>query len=150
MAPQKQTYIKRRFEHRRTESDYLAVMLEAVTLEDWRSVVMATLAAAKTGDPSARAWLAQYLVGKPGATAPAPLTVIVQQLAGRDPLVEGLAAPHIDRAKYPSFSGDDDFEDAIREIIAGELRGLEAQKLNTLEIDANADGTRLPAKLPVS
>jgi len=93
----------------------------AVTLDDWRSVVVATVAAAKADDPSARAWLAQYLVGKPGATAPAPLTVIVQQLSGRDPLVERLAKLHIDRVKYPSFSEDDDFEDAIRELIAGEL-----------------------------
>ncbi len=91
-------------------------------LEAWREVVSATVAAAKAGDATARAWLAQYLVGKPGATAPAPLTVIVQQLSGRDPLTERLAKPHIDRAKYPSFGADDGFEDALREQIAGELR----------------------------
>jgi hypothetical protein len=71
-----------------------------VPLEEWRQVVSATVAAAKAGDASARAWLAQYLVGKPGATAPAPLTVIVQQLSGRDPLVERLAKPHILRPGY--------------------------------------------------
>ena len=99
--------------------------------------------AAKAGDATARVWLAQYLVGKPGVTAPAPLTVIVQQLSGRDPLAERLAKPHIDRAKYPSLGADDDFEDAMRELIAGELRALEAQKSNTPETGANADGTRL-------
>jgi hypothetical protein len=94
MARRKQSYLKGRFEPRRTEGDYMAVLLDAVTLEEWRSVVVATVAAAKAGDPSARAWLAQYLVGKPGATAPAPLTVVVQQLSGRDPLVDKLAKPH--------------------------------------------------------
>jgi hypothetical protein len=119
--------------------------LDAVPLEDWREVVSATVAAAKAGDATARAWLAQYLVGKPGATAPAPLTVIVQQLSGRDPLVDKLAKPHIDRAEYPSFGANDDFEDAMRELIAGELRALEAQKSNTPETSTNAGVTRLSA-----
>jgi hypothetical protein len=113
-----------------------------VPLEEWREVVGATVAAAKAGDATARAWLAQYLVGKPGVTAPAPLTVIVQQLSGRDPLVERLAKPHIDRAEYPSLGANDDFEDAMRELIAGELRALEAQKSNTPETGATADETR--------
>ncbi len=107
-----------------------------------RAVVSATVAAAKSGDATARAWLAQYLVGKPGATAPAPLTVVVQRLSGFDPLAEKLAQPHIDRANFPSL---DDFEDAVREQITGELRALEAQKSNTPETGANADRTRLSA-----
>jgi hypothetical protein len=123
----------------------MGVLLDAVPLEDCRDIVSATLAAAKAGDASARAWLAQYLVGKPGATAPAPLTVVVQQLSGRDPLTERLAKRHIDRAKYPSFRENDDFDDAMRELIAGELRALEAQKSNTPETGANANGTRLSA-----
>lgn len=150
MARKKQSYIKGTFTHRRTEADYMGVLLDAVPLEDWREVVSATVAAAKAGDATARAWLAQYLVGKPGATAPAPLTVIVQQLSGRDPLVDRLAKPHIDRTEYPSLHADDDFEDAMRELIAGELRALEAQKSNTPETGANADGTRLPADSPGS
>jgi hypothetical protein len=84
-------------------------------------------------------------VGKPGVTAPAPLTVIVQQLSGRDPLVERLAKPHIDRANYPSRGANDDFEGAMREQIGSELRALEAQKSNMEETGANADGTRLSA-----
>ena len=75
----------------------MGVLFDAVTLEDWREVVGATVVAAKAGDTSARMWLAQYLLGKPGVTAPAPLTVVVQQLSGRDPLVDELAAPYIDR-----------------------------------------------------
>jgi hypothetical protein len=108
------------------------------------------VAAAKTGDASARAWLAQYLVGKPGATAPAPLTVIVQQLSGRDPLVDRLAKPHLDRAEYPSLHAGDDFKDALKARVADELRALEAQKSNTPETGTNADRTRLSADSPGS
>ena len=139
MARKKQSYIKGTFNHRRTEADYMSALLDAVPLEDWRAVVTATVAAAKAGDTGARAWLAQYLIGKPGATAPAPLTVVVQQLSGRDPLAERLAKPHIDRVKYPSLSTYDDLEDAMRDVIARELRALEAQKSNMPEASNNAD-----------
>lgn len=146
MARKKQSYIKGPFTHRRTEADYMGVLLDAVTLEDWRSVVIATVAAAKAGDSSARAWLGQYLVGKPAATAPAPLTVIVQQLSGRDPLVDRLAQPHIARAEYPSLRAGDGFKDALKARVADELRALEEQKPNTPKTGANVDGTRLPAE----
>jgi hypothetical protein len=143
MARKKQNYIKGPFTLRRTETDYMGVLLDAVTLEDWRSVVVATVAAAKAGDPSARAWLGQYVVGKPAATAPAPLTVVVQQLSGHDPLVDRLIKPHIDRAEYPLLHADDDFKDALKARVADELRALEARKSNTPETIANADETRL-------
>jgi hypothetical protein len=74
----------------------------------------------------------------------------VQQLSGRDPLVEKLAKPHIDRAEYPSLHVDDDFKDALKAHVADELRALEAQKPNAPETGANADGTRLPAESPQS
>jgi hypothetical protein len=145
MARKKQSFIKGQFTHRRTEADYMAVLLDAVPLEEWREVVGATVAAAKAGDATARAWLAQYLVGKPAATAPAPLTVVVQQLSGRDPLVDKLAKPHIDRAEYPSLHADDDFKDALKARVADELLALEAQKSNPPETGTNADVTRLSA-----
>jgi len=150
MARKKQSYIKGPFTHRRTESDYMGVLLDAVTLEDWRSVVTATVAEARAGDASARAWLAQYLVGKPSMTAPAPLTVVVQQLSGADPVIKKLAFPHIDRVKRPYSHEDDAFEDTIRARVAAELRAPEAQKSNPSEPGANADGTRLPAESAAS
>ncbi|MGA7384682.1 MAG: hypothetical protein WBW81_08355 [Methylocella sp.] len=150
MARKKQSYIKGTFTHRRTEGDYMGVLLDAVPLEDWREVVSATVAAAKAGDATARAWLAQYLVGKPGATAPDPLTVIVQQLSGRDPLVDKRAKLYIDRAEYPSLHADDDFKDALKARVADELRALEAQKSNPPETGTNADRTRLSADSPGS
>jgi hypothetical protein len=142
MARKKQSFIKGQFTHRRTEADYMGILLDAVPLEDWRSVVVATVAAAKAGDPSARAWLGQYLMGKPAATAPAPLTVVVQHLSGHDPLVERLANPHIDRAEYPLLHAHDDIKDALKARVADELRALEAQKSNTPETGASTDGTR--------
>jgi hypothetical protein len=58
MARKKQSYIKGTFTHRRTEADYMGVLLDAVPLEDWREVVGATVAAAKAGRDEAEreAW----------------------------------------------------------------------------------------------
>ena len=128
MARKKQHYINGTLGHRRTEADYMNVLLDAVPVEDWRSVVTAAVAAAKAGDAGARAWLAQYLIGKPGATALAPLTVVVQQLSGRDPVVDELAAPHIERLKYLQLHDDDDLDDALRAEVAAELRALEVPR----------------------
>lgn len=126
MRRKKPNYIKGTFTHRRTESDYMSVLLDAVTLEEWRDVVTATVTAAKKGDCGARVWLGQYLVGKPEGKAPAPLTVLVQQLSGADPLVKALAKPHIDREKTPYLRDDDPMKESIRGSIAGELKALEA------------------------
>ena len=86
---------------------------------------------AKAGDPGARAWLAQYLVGKPATQAPAPLTVVVQQLSGRDPLVEQLVEPHVDRMKYPALHADDHRVDALKAQVAEELRAGEVSHAQT-------------------
>ena len=136
----RQTYIKGTFTHRRTESDYMGVLLDMVTLEDWGEIVASTVAAAKRGDTSARTFLAQYLLGRPELKAPAPITVVVQQLSGLDPLVEKLAKPHIDRLEYPLLHTDDDMKDALKGLVAEELRALEARKSTVPETGANADG----------
>ncbi len=107
--------------HRRTESDYMGVLLDAVTMEDWREVVDATLQRAKQGDPQARAWLAQYLVGKPDAKAPTPLTVVVNQWSGVDPVVERLAGPLIAREEFPFLHEHDGKKENIMFAVAEEL-----------------------------
>ena len=126
--------------HRRTEDDYMGVLLNTVSLDDWRDVVSGALQAAKAGDPSARAWLGQYLVGRPGATAPTPLTVVVQQLNGADPVVQKLAQPVIERERFPMLHQDDDWEDAVRAVIAAEL----AEKI------PNSESPQDPATTPDS
>lgn len=130
MVKRKQSFIRGAGAHRRTESDYMGVLLDTVSLEDWRDVVTGTLQLAKSGDPQARAWLAQYLVGKPEAKAPTPLTVVVNQWSGKDPVAEKLAKPLIDRARYPVLHENDAWEDDIQAEIAAEL----AQKLPAREI----------------
>lgn len=123
--------------HRRTEGDYMGVLLDAVTLDDWRSVVNNAKTLAQAGDAQARAWLAQYLMGKPAGNAPTPLTVVVQQLNGADPVVNRLASREIERHKYPSLHGDDDFEDEIRAMVAAELT-QKVQPLEAIESPATA------------
>ena len=48
--------IRGRATHRRTEGEYVGVLLESVTLEDWREVVNGAKALAKAGDPQASRW----------------------------------------------------------------------------------------------
>ena len=128
--------------HRRTEGDYMSVLLEAVTLEDWRAVVNNAKTLAQAGDPQARSWLAQYLMGKAAGSAPTPLTVVVQQLNGADPLIEKLAQKVIHSTKFPDSDGG--FKDHIRTLIAAELTG----KLRTVETIENPATARVSGPLP--
>ena len=139
MAKRKQTeYIQGHATHRRTEGDYMGVLLDAVTLDDWRGVVTGALQAAKGGDPQARNWLAQYLVGRPEGKAPTPLNIVVQQLNGLDPLVSRLAKPMIDREKYPSMHTNDAYEAHIRAVVAAELM----EKIKNVETIENPASMR--------
>ena len=141
MARKKQQvgFIRGHASHRRTEGDYMGVLLDAVTLDDWCQVVNNAKTLAQNGDAGARAWLAQYLMGKPEGKAPSPLTVVVQQLNGADPLVNKLAARTIQRHKFPSLHGDDDFEDGIRALVATEL----AEKIKYVETGENLATARV-------
>lgn len=107
--------------HRRTQSDYMGMLLDRVPLETWGEVIDATVVKAKEGDAQARAFLAAYLAGKPVHEAPEPLTVTAQRIRGTDPLVDRLAKPAIDRFKYPVLHDDDDAEVSIRAMVADEL-----------------------------
>ncbi len=127
-----ESFIRGTAAHRRTESDYMGALLETVTLDDWRDVVAGALQAAKGGDPAARAWLGQYLVGKPETKAPSALTVVVQQWSGGDPVAEKLAKPILDRALYPTSHENDDWKESVKVAIAAEL----AQKLPLSRPDA--------------
>jgi len=146
MGKRKQTeYIQGHATHRRTEGDYMGVLLDAVTLDDWRGVVTGALQAAKSGDPQARNWLAQYLVGRPEMKAPTPLNIVVQQLNGRDPLVERLAKPTIERDKYPSLHTNDAYEAHIRALVATEL----VDKMQQVETIENPASMRVSGDLSI-
>jgi hypothetical protein len=146
MAKRKQTeYIQGRASHRRTEADYMVVLLDTVTLDDWRGVVAGALQAAKGGDPQARNWLAQYLVGRPEMKAPTPLNIVVQQLNGCDPLVEMLAKPTIERDKYPYLHTNDAYEAQIRALVATEL----VDKMQQVETVENPKSMRVSRDLSI-
>ena len=145
MANKKRTsgLIRGHATHRRTESDYMGTLLDTVTLDDWRDVVSGTLQAAKGGDAQARTWLAQYLIGRPEGKAPSPLTVVVQQLNGVDPVVDKLAKRTIDNALYPSLHQHDGYTDNIKALYAEEL----SEKLNVAQSLENAAPARPGADL---
>ena len=105
MATQKRTtkLLTGRASHTRTQDTYMGALLDAVSIDDWREVCASTVQLAKGGDPQARAWLAQYLIGRPESKAPTPISVIVNQLQGHDPVVDRLATPFINRHEFPSI-----------------------------------------------
>ena len=137
MAKRKQTeYIQGHATHRRTEGDYMSVLLDTVTLDDWREVVTGALQAAKGGDPQARAWLGAYLVGRPESKAPTALNVIVNQLTGNDLVVNMLA----DRLSSPTF----DFEgNGNRAQITQQLKAELSEKMQQVETIENPASMRV-------
>lgn len=140
MAKRKQqNLIKGNASHRRTEGDYMSTLLDTVTLDDWQDVVSSTLAAAKQGDAQARAWLAQYLVGKPAGKAPTPLTVVVQQLNNADPIVEKLAHKTVWNMQFP----EDDWKENVKATIAAEL----AEKIPAMKTIVSPEPARLSEDL---
>jgi hypothetical protein len=76
--------------HCRTEHDYFGVLLDSVSLQDWREVCNGALILAKSGDHQARNWLGQYLCGNASQKSPAPVTVIVSQLQGQNRVLDKL------------------------------------------------------------
>jgi hypothetical protein len=74
------------------ERDYLTVLSDAVSPEDWRSVVKAAVESAKQGDAKARDWLTRYLIGDD----PLTLTDLAADEAwgiGSDDDIERILAP---------------------------------------------------------
>jgi hypothetical protein len=55
---------------RATERAYLATLSDAISLEDWRAIVGRAVSDAKDGDPKAREWIANYVLG------PQPMTLL--------------------------------------------------------------------------
>jgi hypothetical protein len=112
----------------------MAVLLNAVTLDDWREVVTGAVQAAKGGDPQARAWLGQYLVGKPESKAPTAVSVIVNQLQGHNEVADRLASPLIQRREFPGLYGD---PDPVALQIGQQIRLELADKMKQVETTEN-------------
>jgi hypothetical protein len=50
---------------RATEEKYLKALSDSVSIDDWKAIATKAIAQAKDGDKDARAWLGNYLIGKP-------------------------------------------------------------------------------------
>ena len=83
------------------EEKFFKTTLSAVSLSDWREIVKKAVEQAKRGNPSARKWLSDYLLGPPQQK--------VDVTSGGDPLrilVEYANDP-VAPAGLPSSAGDD-------------------------------------------
>lgn len=110
MSDRKPTrYINATATHRRTERDYMATLLDAVTLDDWQDIIAATVEAAKNGDAQARGFIASYVMGKPEAKAPAAINVMVGQLDVQA-LVSQATVKTFDKRVLNGLSGPDEVE----------------------------------------
>jgi hypothetical protein len=76
--------------HRQTEREYLAVLRDTVSLEDWKEIIEKTVAQAKEGDARARQWLTNYLVGDQPAKA--LLDLAVDEELGYDPIESSITS----------------------------------------------------------
>ena len=50
---------------RKKEERFMEVSIAAVSLKDWRAIIKKAVTRAKSGDPQARKFLADYLLGPP-------------------------------------------------------------------------------------
>jgi hypothetical protein len=70
------------------EEKFYRTTLSAVTLSDWREIVKKAVEQAKRGNPSARKWLSDYLIGPPqqkvDVTSAGEALKIVVEYADRD------------------------------------------------------------------
>ena len=48
---------------RTVEREYLGAMLDAISLDDWRTIIGKAVEDAKSGNSKARDWLARYVLG---------------------------------------------------------------------------------------
>lgn len=47
------------------EDQYFDIMLSACTVDDWRAICVKAVEQAKRGNPVARKWLSDYIIGPP-------------------------------------------------------------------------------------
>lgn len=123
--------------HVRTQESYMGVLLDTVSTDDWREVVQATVQAAKGGDPQARAWLGQYLIGRPESNAPTPVNVVVSQWQGANPVISKLAGSLANSDYAVAYEGRPDNRAQITQQIELEI----TEKLQLLETSKTVAGS---------
>jgi hypothetical protein len=80
-----------------TERAYLEVVISACTPETWKEIVDRAVVDAKAGDAKAREWLAGYVIGRPGQTAPTLRQMAIDAAAGN---VDGISQNEIMIASF--------------------------------------------------
>ena len=75
---------------RPAEVNFLNILKECITADDWRKVVNTAVSLAMAGDAKAREWIGNYLIGKPPqilelkAVEAAQLAEVLKLLESRD------------------------------------------------------------------
>ncbi len=90
---------------RAVEREYLAALSESVSLDDWREIVRAAVAAAKQGDAKARDWLCRYLVGEKPPTLTDLAADEAAELGAEQDILERLAKRQKARNYLETFDG---------------------------------------------
>ena len=78
---------------REIEEDYLQALTENVSKQEWQAIVKKAVSQARKGDPKARAWLSDYLIGKATQYVQADVSTdynkatFLELLAIMDPLI---------------------------------------------------------------
>ena len=114
--------------HTRTQDAYMGALLDAVSLDDWREVVTGAVQLAKGGDPQARAWLGQYLIGRPESKAPTPINVVVGQWQGANPVIDKLTGKFAHSDYAVEYNGATDNRAQIARQIEAEIAEKLQQK----------------------
>jgi hypothetical protein len=107
--------------HTRSSETYMGALLDAVSIDDWREVVTGAVQAAKGGDAQARAWLGQYLIGRPESKAPTPINVVVGQWQGANPVIDKLTGRFANSDYAVEYSGAPDNRAQITRQIEAEI-----------------------------
>ena len=69
---------------RAVEAEYLRVLLAGCSLGRWAEIVDRAVRDAAAGDPKARDWVGQYVLGNAACQSPTPFDLAVEDEAGAD------------------------------------------------------------------
>jgi len=115
---------------RAVELEYLGVLADCVTLDDWRAICTQTVKMAKGGNPKAREWLANHLLGAQPAS--------ISDLAFYESLgVDGalLVLARVLKEVDPEFQNADDM---LGKIVSGDKGVLDIAR-QLAEAEQNGD-----------
>jgi len=60
------------------ETRFYEITLSSVSYDDWKEIVYKAVAQAKRGDPTARKWLSDYLIGEPEKNVKGDFEILIR------------------------------------------------------------------------